>query len=86
MMNGNGMVVQLTLSPQQTELLSVVAHTQRLAPVEAIEIALTEWLERQVRLDKARQAMRELSHGLGDGSSHDVARKHDTYLYGRPAA
>ena len=47
---------------------------------------LTEWLERQVRLEKARQAMRELSHGLGGGSGHDVARTHDTYLYGRPAA
>jgi hypothetical protein len=66
--------------------LNVVAHTQRLAPVEAIEIALTEWLERQVRLDKARQAMRELSHGLGEGSSHDIARNHDTYLYAKRGA
>ncbi len=43
-------------------------------------------LEREARQARARELMRELGRGLGEGRApHDAARHHDTYLYSRKA-
>lgn len=80
-----GIVIELELSPQQYAQLTTVAHTRRLAIVEAAHLAMTDWLEREVRLVRARALMRQLGQGLGEGlPAHNVARTHDAHLYGRP--
>ena len=80
-----GIVIELELSPQQYAQLTTVAHTRRLAIVEAAHLGMTDWLEREVRLVRARALMRQLGHGLGEWlPAHNVARTHDAHLYGRP--
>jgi len=77
-------VIELELAPQEYERLEHVARTRRLSVAEVAQAALAEWLEEQARLEQARELMRELSRGLGEGrAAHDVARNHDAYLYGR---
>ena len=76
--------IELEFPPQQYEQLTAVAHARQVPVIEIVQAAVVEWLERQARLEHARTMMRELGQGLGKGpASHDVARKHDAYLYSR---
>jgi hypothetical protein len=80
----NAIAVELKLLPQQYEQLATVARARQLPVEEVAQAAVAEWLDRQVRLERARTLMRKLGQGLGEGrSSHDVARDHDMYLYSR---
>ena len=76
--------VELKLPPQQYDQLTTAAHERQLPIVEVIQIAITEWLDRQAQLERARALMRDLGQGLGQShSSGAVAREHDDYLYPR---
>ena len=76
------MTIDLTLSTAQLSQLDEVARTRQIIMSEAIQLAVTEWLDRQWRLHEARQKMRGLGQGLGQGQApYDTARKHDTCLY-----
>ncbi len=80
----NTMAIALRLSPPQYDQLVKAAKARRLSVDEMVQTALIEWLERQMRLERARLLMRELGQGLDAGPSpHDVARNHDAYLYSR---
>ncbi len=74
--------VELELSSDQYGQLSAVAQARQRPEKEVATIALAEWLESQVKLERARNLMRELGKGLGkgDGKRRDVARNHDRYL------
>jgi len=77
-------LVELQLSSQQYEQLENEAQAHKLSITDIALIALKDWLKRQARLDRARQLMRELGHGIGESSvSYNVAREHDAYLYTR---
>jgi Arc/MetJ-type ribon-helix-helix transcriptional regulator len=79
-----GAIIELKFPPQQYEQLNAVAHARQVTVAEVVQAAVVEWLERQVRLERAQALMRELSQGLGKGTPpHDVARQHDDYLYSR---
>ncbi len=76
--------VELKLPPQQYDQLTVVARERQVQVEEVIQIVITEWLERQARLECARTLMRELGQGIGKSQiSGAVAREHDDYLYPR---
>jgi hypothetical protein len=78
----NTLTVELTFSPEQVTQLDEVARTRQIVVMEAIQLAVTEWLEKQYRLTQARAAMRKLGQGLGAGQPpHDTAQNHDTRLY-----
>jgi len=77
----NGIVLQLELPVQQYEQLSQMAQRRQQQITEVAELAMAEWLARQVRLDQARMRLRELGQGLGAGKTHTVARNHDAMLY-----
>jgi len=82
----NGIVIELELSPQQYEQLAAVAQTRQLAVMEATRMAVSEWLEREARLERARSVMRAIGRGLGEGNPpHNAAGNHDVLLYGRTA-
>lgn len=79
--------IELKFPPQQYEQLTAVARARQITVTEVVQAAVVEWLERQARFEHARTLMRELGQGLGEGSApHDVARKHDDYLYSREHA
>ena len=72
----------LQLSGQQYERLLQFARNRNLKLTEIAEVAISEWLERQARLARARSLMRELGNGLGEGTENrTVARDHDKLLY-----
>ena len=74
--------IQIKMPVEKYSLLAEVAAQRQLVMSEILELALTEWLERETRLHKARQIMRELGEGLDEGQApHDAARNHDVYLY-----
>lgn len=75
-------VLELELSSQQYIQLTTVAQARQIDLTAAAQTAVTEWLERELRLAQARLLMRELGAGLGAGQAHDASRKHDEYLYG----
>jgi predicted transcriptional regulator len=76
--------VELRLSSQQYEQLRSEAQAHNSSVSGIAQVAIEEWLKRQMRLAQARKLMRELGQGLGESSTHyDVARNHDTYLYAR---
>ena len=69
------------LSPQ--EQLKLLAHiSERLS---TIPLATVEDAEKEQRLERARQMLRDMAEGLGSSDPpHDTARNHDKYLYGKP--
>lgn len=72
----------LQLSGQQYERLLQFARNRNLKITEIAEVAISEWLERQARLTRARALMRELGNGLEEGTENGtVARDHDKFLY-----
>lgn len=78
------MTVKLTFSSEQVTQLDEVARTRQIVVTEAIQLAVTEWLEKQYRLIEARAAMRKLGQGLGAGQApYDTAQNHDAQLYPR---
>lgn len=78
----NTITVELNFSPEEVSQLDEVARAHDLILAETIQLAVTEWLEKQYRLKQARTQMRELGQGLGAGKPpHDTAKNHDTQLY-----
>lgn len=78
----NTITVELQFSPEQVSQLDEVTRTRQIILTEAIQLAVTEWLEKQYRLTQARAKMRQLGQGVGAGQPpHDAAQNHDTYLY-----
>ena len=78
----NAVSVELRLPPQQYEQLTAVAQARQLPVAEVAQAVVTEWLEYQAQLERARALMRQLGQGLGQGRPvHDAARRHDDYLY-----
>lgn len=72
----------LQIPLQQYEKLLQLARNRQLDITEIAEVAIVEWLERQVRLAHGRALMRELGKGLGKSSgASDISRRHDDYLY-----
>lgn len=76
--------LKIKLPPAKYQLLAEAAAKRQMVISDMLELAVFEWLERENRLQEARQLMRKLGEGLGDGQSpHDAARNHDAYLYGK---
>jgi hypothetical protein len=76
--------IEIKMPVEKYSQLAEVAAQRQLVMAEILELALTEWLERETRLHKAREIMRELGEGLEEGQApHDTARNHDVYLYGK---
>lgn len=81
------MTIDLKLSPDQLMQLEEVTRTRQMIATDAIQLAVTEWLDQQWRLQQARQKMRTLGQGLGQGlAPHNVSQNHDAYLYKRVKA
>ncbi len=77
--------LQLEIPVTQYKLLEDLASQSRKMVNELLASALSEWLERETRLQEARELMRQLGKGLGNGKPpHDAADNHDVYLYGKP--
>ena len=76
--------VKVRLPDTTYKQLDDLARQQRRTLDDVLQAAVSEWVEAQVRLEKARAVMRELGQGLGSSHrAHDVARRHDAYLYER---
>jgi hypothetical protein len=79
--------LNLDLPPQEYQRLLDAARVRQLPIVDVVQVALTDWLANEERLQEARAVMREFSQGLGAGSViHDAASRHDDYLYSRDQA
>ncbi len=78
-----GMLLQLELPLQQYDQLCSLAAYRHQPVSELAQAAMLDWLERQMKLENARQNMRELAHGLGKGQKQTAARDHDVLLYQR---
>jgi hypothetical protein len=79
--------IQMKLPAEKYSQLAELLAQRQLIMADILEMALTEWLERETRLHKARQIMHELGEGLDEGQApHDTARNHDVYLYGKMAS
>ncbi len=76
--------VKVRLPDSTYKQLDDLARQQRRTLDEVLQAAVSEWLEAQARLERARALMRELGQGLDGGPrARDVARRHDAYLYER---
>ncbi len=76
------MTVQIKIPPAKYKMLEELAVQRQMVAGEILELAISEWLERETRLQEARQLMRRLGEGLGKGlPPHDHARNLDHYLY-----
>ncbi len=76
--------LQIKLPPAKYQLLREVAAKRQMVITDILELAVFEWLDREARLQEARQLMCQLGEGLGEGQPpHDAARNHDAYLYGK---
>ena len=76
--------LQINLPTEKYSRLAELAAHRQLIMADLLELAITEWLERETRLQKARQIMLELGEGFEEGQApHDAARNHDVYLYGK---
>ncbi len=76
--------VKVRLPDSTYKQLDDLARQQRRTLDEVLQAAVSEWLEAQARLERARALMRELGQGLDGGPrACDVARRHDAYLYER---
>jgi len=74
--------LQINLPTEKYTRLAEMAAYRQIVMAELLDLAVTEWLERETSLQKARQIMRELGEGLDEGQQpHDAARNHDIYLY-----
>lgn len=79
--------LQISLPAEKYSRLVEMATYRQLVMADLLDLALTEWLERETRLQKARQIMLELSEGLDEGQPpYDAARNHDFYLYEKAAS
>ena len=77
--------VQLKIPTAQYKLVEEIASQSRKMIDEVLASFVSERLEREARLREARQLMRQLGKGLGDGKPpHDTSDNHDVYLYGKP--
>ena len=52
--------IKLELSPLQFEELAALAQSQQHSVAEIAQVAISEWLDNQSRLSRARALMREL--------------------------
>ncbi len=74
--------LKLRLSNDRMKLLAEVARARKSDIDEVLEAIVIEWLEREVKLRRARQVLAQFSMGIGKGQPpHDAARQHDRYLY-----
>jgi|GEM_PF-2535021 len=79
--------LQINLPAEKYSRLAELAALRQLVVADILDLAITEWLERETRMQNARQIMRELGEGVDDGQApHDAARNHDVYLYGKAAS
>jgi hypothetical protein len=80
----NAVEIKLELPLQQYEQLTAIAQARQLSVAEITKIVVAEWLQHQEQLEHARDLMRQLGQGLGQGHfMNDTARNHDAYLYSR---
>lgn len=64
------------------KLLAEVARARKSEIDEVLEAIVIEWLEREIKLRRARQVLAQFSMGIGRSQPrHDAARQHDSYLY-----
>jgi len=76
--------LQIKMPADKYSRLAELAAQRQLVMADILELALTEWLEREMRLHNAKQIMYQLGEGLDEGQApHDAARNHDVYLYGK---
>ena len=76
--------VQLKLDADQYDQLAAAARARQRSIDELMQTAVTEWLDRQARIERARDLMRELGQGLAQGpAGQTTARNHDDALYAR---
>ena len=52
--------LQINLPAEKYSRLAELAAHRQLVVADILDLAITEWLERETRLQKARQSMREL--------------------------
>lgn len=77
--------VQIEIPTELYQRLQEVAAQRQISIDELVTLILTEWLEREARLQEGRDLMLKVGEGLGEGQPpHDAAANHDVYLYGKP--
>jgi hypothetical protein len=74
--------LELRLSEDKLNLLSDIARARQTEIKEVLEAVVLEWLEKEIRLQRARERFRQFSQGIAQGQPpHLSAREHDTHLY-----
>jgi hypothetical protein len=77
--------IELKLSEEKLALLKRVAQSRQIQIPQVLEEIVLEWLERELKLQRARETLKQFSRGIGSGDApHDAARHHDKYLYQKP--
>ena len=77
--------IQIEIPTAQYKLLETLAAQRGSSINDLIVSILSEWVEREARLQEGRNLMLKLGEGLGEGKPpHDAADNHDVYLYGKP--
>ncbi|MDL1896815.1 hypothetical protein FBQ82_11100 [Anaerolineae bacterium CFX7] len=72
---------ELKLPPEQLAMLEQVAASRQIK-IQVLEEIILAWVERESKLQRARETLKQFSRGIGNGDApHDVARNHDVYLY-----
>lgn len=76
--------IQIEIPTAQYKLLETLAAQRGSSINDLIVSILSEWVEREERLEEGRKLMLQLGEGLVEGKPpHDAARNHDVYLYGK---
>ena len=73
------------LATDKVVSLNELARVRQVDVAELLATAITEWLEKELKRQRAWQTLRNLSQGIEGGKPNNtVAREHDQYLYSKP--
>ncbi len=76
--------LELKLPEEKLDLLKEVAHARQIEIGAVLEVIILEWVEREIKLRRARQTFKQFSKGIGQSQPpHNTARQHDAHLYGK---
>ena len=77
--------LELKLPEEKVKLLNELARARHTEINDVLTAIVSEWLEREAKLRRARQTLAQFSQGVGSSQlPSNAARQHDTYLYGKP--
>lgn len=77
--------LELKLPDEKIKALIDIAHARQVKVDEVLATVITEWLEQEIKRQRAWKILRDFSGSAASGEPNNtIAREHDKYLYDKP--